>query len=53
MLLLAEHGLLELLLILSNNNYKDLNTIKAILQDYALKNGYEINANYSTTIKAA
>jgi hypothetical protein len=50
---LAEHGPLGPPPILGDDDCKDLDTIKAVLQDHALKNGYAINVNCSTAIKAA
>jgi hypothetical protein len=50
---LTEHGPLRPPPVLSDDNCKDLDTIKAVLQDHALINGYAINVDCSTAIKAA
>jgi hypothetical protein len=50
---LTEHGLLGPPPVLSDDDCKDLDTIKAVLQDHAFMNGYAINVDCSTAIKAA
>ena len=50
---LTEHGPLGPPLVLGDDDCKDLDTIKAVLQDHALINDYAINVDCSTPIKAA
>jgi hypothetical protein len=50
---LAEHGPLGPPPTLENDDCKSLDTIKAVLQEHALANGYAINGDCSTPVKAA
>jgi hypothetical protein len=52
MLSLAEQGPLGPLLTLSDDDCKSLDTIRAVLQNYALTDGRAINVNCSTAFKA-
>jgi hypothetical protein len=49
----VEHGPLRPPLMISDDDCKNLNTIKAVLQDYALAHGYAISVDCSTAAKAA
>jgi hypothetical protein len=51
--LLAEQGPLGPLPALSDDDCKSLDTIKAVLQNHALMNGYAINVDCSTASKAS